>query len=89
MSRLSDERLREMIGAGVPCVPANPGETAALVSEVIEAREVALEIIEIDQQTQQMLVDFDPAGSTYRTIKHDGPCARLARSFLNKETDND
>ena len=37
--RLSDERLKEMIGAGVPCVPANEAEAAAMAREVMEARE--------------------------------------------------
>lgn len=31
---IPDARLAEMVGARVPCVPANPGEVAALVQEL-------------------------------------------------------
>jgi hypothetical protein len=34
MTRITDERLAEMVGAGVPCVPAQPGEIAAVVQEL-------------------------------------------------------
>lgn len=39
--RVSEERLREMVGMNVPCVPATPGEVAALVQAEI-ARRAAL-----------------------------------------------
>lgn len=35
---ISDARLAEMVGAGVPCVPAQPGEIAAVVQELRKAR---------------------------------------------------
>lgn len=38
---ISDERLAEMVGAGVPCVPAHPGEIAAVVQELRKARAAA------------------------------------------------
>lgn len=38
MSKISAERLAEMVGAGVPCVPAQPGEIAAVVQELRRLR---------------------------------------------------
>lgn len=38
MTRITDERLAEMVGAGVPCVPAQPGEIAAMVQELRASR---------------------------------------------------
>lgn len=43
---VSDERLREMVGMNVPCVPANPGEVAALVQELIALRRIRSTLIE-------------------------------------------
>lgn len=34
MTKISNERLAEMVGAGVACVPAKPGEIAAVVQEL-------------------------------------------------------
>lgn len=36
---ISNERLSEMVGAGVPCVPASPGEIVAIVQELQSRRQ--------------------------------------------------
>lgn len=36
---ISNERLAEMVGAGVPCVPASPGEIVAIVQELRSLRQ--------------------------------------------------
>lgn len=38
MTTITDARLAEMVGAGVPCVPAQPGEIAAVVQELRRLR---------------------------------------------------
>lgn len=38
MTTITDTRLAEMVGAGVPCVPAQPGEIAAVVQELRRLR---------------------------------------------------
>lgn len=46
MTTISNERLAEMVGAGVPCVPAAPGEIAAVVQELRALR--ASSWVEVD-----------------------------------------
>lgn len=57
---ISDERLAEMVGAGVPCVPAQPGEIAAVVQELRALRSkpvagVEVKPVEIEDLIEQLL----------------------------------
>ena len=58
---LSDERLAEMVGAGVPCVPAQPGEIAAVVQELRHRRKLAMEPFGYTTQTSIDLMRERPA----------------------------
>lgn len=47
MTKITDERLAEMVGAGVPCVPAQPGEIAAVVQELRSLRSKPVSGVEV------------------------------------------
>jgi hypothetical protein len=49
MKAIADERLREMIGMNVPCVPATGAEVASMVHELIAARHAEYELVEANQ----------------------------------------
>lgn len=59
---ISDERLAEMVGAGVPCVPAQPGEIAAVVQELraLRSKPVAGGAAEMQNAVCQALLDAFP-----------------------------
>lgn len=66
--KITDERLAEMVGAGVPCVPAQPGEIAAVVQELRALRAASItppaperskeEVRDILQAVAHIGVDF-------------------------------
>lgn len=51
MTTITDERLAEMVGAGVPCAPPQPGEIAAVVQELRAIRAAASEPFAYTTQT--------------------------------------
>lgn len=65
---ISDERLAEMVGAGVPCLPAQPGEIAAVVQEIRALRAIPRGGIEDDpalayQDAEERICECGAAGS--------------------------
>lgn len=58
---ISDERLAEMVGAGVPCALAQPGEIAAVVQELRHRRKLAAEPFAYTTQTSIDLMRERPA----------------------------
>lgn len=68
MTKITDERLAEMVGAGVPCVPAQPGEIAAVVQELRAIRAAAAEPFAYTTQTAIDLMRERPAHSGSFTL---------------------
>lgn len=62
MTTITDERLAEMVGAGVPCVPAQPGEIAAVVQELraIRSKPVAGVEVKPTNAAEWVLVPPEP-----------------------------
>lgn len=72
MTRITDERLAEMVGAGVPCVPAQPGEIAALVQELRALRRAEPFAYTTRTSVERMQADPSSRGSFSLFLPFDG-----------------
>lgn len=87
---ISDERLSEMVGAGVPCVPAQPGEIAAVVQELRSLRSKPVAGVEVKPLDIADTCDgveqdaFEAWASSRNYDMHEHPMHYL---FLDPKTD--
>ncbi|MET0438278.1 MAG: hypothetical protein ABW043_12380 [Devosia sp.] len=58
-NRVSDERLAEIVGAGVPCVPMQPGEAARIVQELRSLRSKPVAGVEVKPLDWTCIAGYD------------------------------
>lgn len=69
-------RLKEMIGDGIPCVPARPDETASIVRELIfrrvhllaESHALSSAVAELVRAAEAAVLNWRGAGAGYTVL---------------------
>lgn len=97
--KITDERHAEMVGAGVPCVPAQPGEIAAVVQELRALRaasitppapehpdDLAVDRLEIaESQVQRLTEDNEALRVALGNMRCPRPCNHRPDEFDAKD----